>query len=289
MADKILSITELIKELNKYKFTQLHIHHTWKPTHRDFNGKNHLALQQGMRNYHINTNGWGDIGHHLALMPDGKWVTGRPFNKTPASIKEWNTGALAVEMVGNFDKEGTGALNSSGYDILEGKQKENILALIQYYGQRFGYDGVKFHREGPRVTKTCPGNSLNKAVMISEAKAFKGDLENLSEGGGVNMALRKGDKGSGVTKLQENLISLGYGKHMDPYGADGSYGPATEAAVKAFQKDNKLEVDGVAGPRTQEKIGELLKNLTESMVDYKKMYEGVKAKLDEIKKIVENV
>lgn len=39
MADKILTITELIKELNKYKFTQLHIHHTWKPTHRDFNGR----------------------------------------------------------------------------------------------------------------------------------------------------------------------------------------------------------------------------------------------------------
>lgn len=160
MADKILTITELIKELSKYQFKQLHIHHTWKHTHMDFNGKNHLALQQGMRNYHIGTNGWSDIGHHLALMPDGFWVTGRPFNKTPASIKGWNTGALSVEMVGNFDKEGTGIFNSSGYDVLEGRQKENILALIQYYGQRFGYDGVRFHREGSGVTKTCPGYLL---------------------------------------------------------------------------------------------------------------------------------
>lgn len=101
-----------------------------------------------MRSFHINTNGWSDIGHHLTLMPDDMWVTARPFNKTASSIKNWNTGALTVEMVGSLDKEGTGVFNSSGYDVLEGKQEENILALIQYYEQRFGYDRVKFHRGG---------------------------------------------------------------------------------------------------------------------------------------------
>ena len=50
---------------------------------------------------------------------------------------------------------------------------------------------------------------------------------------------------------------------MDPDGADGSYGRATEAAV-SIQKDYSLEIDGIAGPITQGKIGELLKNLTES-------------------------
>jgi ECF transporter S component (folate family) len=134
MADRILTTKDLLRELNNYSYRQLHIHHTWKPTHRDFNGENHLKLQQSMRNYHINTNGWTDIGHHLALMPDGKWVTGRPFNATPASIKGWNDKALAVEMVGNFDIPGTGAYNTSGYDKLEGAQKESILQLIKYFG-----------------------------------------------------------------------------------------------------------------------------------------------------------
>jgi hypothetical protein len=291
MADRILTFDELVRELEKHKFRQLHVHHTWKPTHRDFNGTNHLQLQQGMRNYHINTNGWRDIGHHLALMPDGKWVTGRPFGQTPASIAGWNTGALSLEMVGNFDKPGAGTFNSSGYDLLEGKQKEGILKLIKYFGQRFGYGGIKFHREGPGVTKTCPGNSLNKAVMISEAKAFKGDLGNIDETGGINMVLRKGHKGFEVTKLQQDLISLGYGKLMDPYGVDGSYGSATEAAVKAFQKDYKLEVDGVAGPITQGKIGELLKDMQDNTiptnaVDYKSKFEEAEEKLKKIREIV---
>jgi hypothetical protein len=287
MADKILTTDELLKQLCNYKFVQLHIHHTWKPTHKDFDGKNHLALQQGMRNFHINTRGWKDIGHHLALMPDGKWVTGRPFNQTPASIKDWNKGALAVEMVGNFDKPGTGSANSSGYDILAGKQKESILALIKYYGQRFDYDWVKFHREGPGVTKTCPGINLNKAVMIGEAKGFNGNMDDDFGNGGKGMALRRGDKGSEVTRLQQDLIALGYGKIMEPHGADGSYGPATEAAVKTFQGDHKLKLDGIAGPETQGKIMILLGDQVGSTVDYKKMYEEIKEKLEQIKRIID--
>lgn len=35
---------------------------------------------------------------------------------------------------------------------------------------------------------------------------------------------------------------------------DGFFGPATEAAVKAFQKKNGLEVDGSIGPKTRQKL-----------------------------------
>ena len=286
MADRILTTDQLIKELAKYSYKQLHIHHTWKPTHRDFNGKNHLALQQSMRNYHVNTRGWKDIGHHLALMPDGKWVTGRPFNQNPASIKGWNTGALGVEMVGNFDKKGTGAANSSGYDKLEGKQLESVLALIQYYGNRFGYSGVKFHREGPGVGKTCPGTSLDKTTMINQAKNYRKEDPNLRYG----QVLKRGAKGARVKRLQEDLIKLGYGKYMEPYGADGSFGGATLKAVEAFQKANGLAVDGSVGPATQAKIEALLKA---PATDYKKLYEDTKKQLDvankklaDIKKII---
>ncbi|WP_159436154.1 N-acetylmuramoyl-L-alanine amidase [Anaerosalibacter sp. Marseille-P3206] len=158
---RILTTEQLLKELDRYKFKQLHIHHTWKPEHKDFKGNNHIAMQQGMYNYHTKTLGWQDIGQHLSLFPDGKWVTGRPFNITPASIKGWNTGALAVEMIGNFD---------IGHDALGGKQKENILKLVKYFIDKYGEGSIKFHREGPGVAKTCPGTSLNKAKLIQDAK-----------------------------------------------------------------------------------------------------------------------
>ena len=37
---------------------------------------------------------------------------------------------------------------------------------------------------------------------------------------------------------------------LSPYGADGSFGAKTEAAVRAFQWDAGLGVDGICGPKT---------------------------------------
>src|SRR5690606_6116848 len=120
MGDKIKTTEQLYIELDKYTLKQLHIDHTWKPVKSQFNGDDHLKWQSSMRKYHINSNGWADIGQHLTLTPDGKLVTGRAFNKDPASIKGWNENALAVEMMGNFDLPGTGQYNELGYDTLEG-------------------------------------------------------------------------------------------------------------------------------------------------------------------------
>src|SRR5690606_2527900 len=53
-----------------------------------------------------------------------------------------------------------------------------------------------------------------------------------------------------VPALQVALISIGY-----PIALDGTYGPATEAAVTDFQRQTGLEIDGIAGPQTQGALG----------------------------------
>lgn len=60
--------------------------------------------------------------------------------------------------------------------------------------------------------------------------------------------LRRGDKGAYVTLLQTELVQRGY--DVGTSGIDGDFGRATEAAVKAFQKDAGLVVDGVCGQKT---------------------------------------
>ncbi len=62
--------------------------------------------------------------------------------------------------------------------------------------------------------------------------------------------LRPGDKGIPVENLQKRLKELGY--HTGKI--DGKYGRNTEKSVRAFQKDNKLKVDGKAGQKTQEAL-----------------------------------
>ena len=53
--------------------------------------------------------------------------------------------------------------------------------------------------------------------------------------------------GPAVLQIQEKLNALGYA----PGKLDGVYGVATAGAVESFQRQNKLEVDGVVGPQTR--------------------------------------
>lgn len=57
--------------------------------------------------------------------------------------------------------------------------------------------------------------------------------------------IKRGSKCEAVKKLQQILNAKGY-----KLSVDGDFGPATEAAVKAYQKANHLEVDGEVGPLT---------------------------------------
>lgn len=53
-----------------------------------------------------------------------------------------------------------------------------------------------------------------------------------------------------VFAYQQRLRDLGY----DPGPIDGRYGPITQRAVRDFQADNGLTVDGAMGPRTRAAI-----------------------------------
>ena len=58
--------------------------------------------------------------------------------------------------------------------------------------------------------------------------------------------LRKGDRGPEVQMLQLALERAGF----SPGALDGIFGTRTDAAVRAFQRANGLQADGIVGPRT---------------------------------------
>ncbi len=62
------------------------------------------------------------------------------------------------------------------------------------------------------------------------------------------VTLRKGSKGDAVRELQIMLLKLGY--DLGPCGIDGDFGKSTDAAVRSFQSDHRLTVDGVVGKNT---------------------------------------
>jgi peptidoglycan hydrolase-like protein with peptidoglycan-binding domain len=61
------------------------------------------------------------------------------------------------------------------------------------------------------------------------------------------LVLQQGDRGADVSYLQTLLRDAGYFNAND---ITGYYGSITEDAVRQFQRDNSLSVDGIAGDRT---------------------------------------
>lgn len=66
--------------------------------------------------------------------------------------------------------------------------------------------------------------------------------------------IRRGSEGADVRRIQESLRSLSY---MDE-PPDGKFGERTDAAVRRFQSDHSLNVDGIVGPNTRGAIDEAL-------------------------------
>jgi murein L,D-transpeptidase YcbB/YkuD len=106
--------------------------------------------------------------------------------------------------------------------------------------------------------------SVNTPVIITTSKSSFNTIAasngyNVSGGASVpvtaapssSTVLKKGMKGAEVKKLQQILTNKGYSTK----GIDGIFGPATEAAVKKFQKDKKLKADGIVGPATKKALG----------------------------------
>ena len=65
--------------------------------------------------------------------------------------------------------------------------------------------------------------------------------------------LKQGQDSMAVKALQVKLNALGYDLE-----ADGDFGPGTHRAVKTFQAEYGLSIDGIVGPATGAKIDEII-------------------------------
>ncbi|TCO79140.1 peptidoglycan recognition protein family protein [Marinisporobacter balticus] len=157
---KQYTVQEYLKYLRSLKLsrkiTEVHLHHTWKPTKKGYiSAKNKEKVIWGMWQYHTKTLKWSDIGQHISLAPDGTVWDGRPVNNIPASIKDHNSYGIAIEMIGDFD---------TGREKLEGVQLETVVKLIKGLFDIFKTERLIFHRE--YANKTCPGTSVKKEMIV---------------------------------------------------------------------------------------------------------------------------
>lgn len=109
-----------------------------------------------------------------------------------------------------------------------------------------GFAKVKYEGKTGYVVETHVNLADIPAPAGKPTATPKPGTENYTE-------LKNGDQGAAVSALQSALAELGY---MDESGVDGKFGPATESALKAFQKRNSYTQNGIASAELQLKLYE---------------------------------
>jgi len=113
---------------------------------------------EAVRNFHIGR-GWGNIGYHFLIEPDGTNVWGRKDTEVGAHCKEENMNfqSLGICLTGNFDVEEPTK-----------EQKMALKKLLEYLFKKYNLtlDRVKFHRDYAKY-KSCPGKWWTRERLIN--------------------------------------------------------------------------------------------------------------------------
>ncbi len=94
----------------------------------------------------------------------------------------------------------------------------------------------------PRLQNMFAGSPNNQQKRVNSRRFFLGYPQNIP-------ILSFGTSGLSVRVLQRLLLANGYGILVD-----GNFGALTETAVKAFQSNRNLTVDGVVGQQTWQEL-----------------------------------
>jgi N-acetylmuramoyl-L-alanine amidase len=118
-----------------------------------------------VRNWHVQDNGWSDIGYHWLIDRDGTVVQGRPETRQGAHAKGHNRDTLAVSLFGghgsnasdNFADHFTPAQDAALRALIEGMQARHPTLVT-----------VRGHNEVSN--KACPGFQVAPWLTSRTAK-----------------------------------------------------------------------------------------------------------------------
>lgn len=212
-------------------------------TYNDAPARNEIA-------YMISNN--NKVSFHYAV-DDKEIVQGIPENRNAWHASDGGSGkgnrkGLAIEIC--YSKSG-------GDKFIAAEKLAAQFIAYKLKEKGWGIDKVKKHQDF--ANKYCPHRTLDMG-WDRFLKMVQAELDaETNQKGMVEVkvsVLKKGAKGEQVKALQALLIGYGYKMENNgkTYGIDGSFGGATDKAVRAYQKAQGLEVDGSVGPATWNRL-----------------------------------
>ena len=117
-------------------------------------------------------------------------------------------------------------------------------AFTELTGSKYQGQSTYLGRGDILVTKT----SGHTVVVLSNGSKYEGTVAPSKPDALGDRIITYGCEGQDVKLMQEMLLKLGY--DLGSWGCDGDFGDCTDLALRTFQKDAKVEVDGECGPET---------------------------------------
>lgn len=211
------------------------------------------------------TRAWYNGGWHTVLRPKNKTLA----EKSAAACEA----ACANNKIG-YDQYGRNSLHKQakavGYDLAkittacecDCSSLMHVCAMAGGADLNYGSNGMTTRTMVDKLVATGDYEKLTESkYLTTDVNLKRGDILVKSghtvmvlEDGTKTVAivlpeLKKGSEGEAVEALQRILSTYGYGLgSKNPF--DGSFGSKTDAAVREFQADHGLTVDGIVGAKT---------------------------------------
>ena len=132
------------------------------------------------------------------------------------------------------------AIGSSGIHV---RRLQRILVMLKLLNHS-GIDGIF----GPQIRLAVESFQQGKGLLVD---GFVGQQTwQVLPADPNTPELSYGAKDDTVAALQRALLTYGGDSTTDPGPIDGDFGPKTEAAVRAYQAQRGLPVDGIVGDQT---------------------------------------
>ena len=116
-------------------------------------------------------------------------------------------------------------------------------AFTELTGSKYQSQSTYLGRGDILVTKT----NGHTVVVLTNGSKYEGTIRPVEYALG-DRVIKYGCEGQDVKLMQEMLLKLGY--DLGSWGIDGDFGDCTDLALRAFQKDARLGIDGECGPAT---------------------------------------
>jgi hypothetical protein len=103
-----------------------------------------------IRKWHVEDNGWSDIGYHQVIRRSGAIELGRPLHVSGAHAKGVNSRSVGVCLVGGINANGDPENNFTQ------KQFDALALTLEYWKLIYPKAEILGHCDLPGVTKACP-------------------------------------------------------------------------------------------------------------------------------------